>query len=297
MWFFCQIHFITFKKNENRCICSMSTDADDGSQQTIRLKPHFSRNLGQYLIADYWWHLIFDAWSLDISRILVAVQDALLSLLTVQFANNLLTVQFAYDLLTRGICPRHQQSLSRVSSSQSLLEQLLSSNQLLLSAAAAGPTINSCNNWFYICSTSLVHNCWTNCFCLLLYQPTTDFTSALCQTNFSGSQLLNQLLLNLLLYHQPLFQLPSADADALPTASLYQASSADADAEPSMRADTQGIEIKIWAEHLEVLTSCWTTRHLAALIHRVKNVQFDYKSVTGGTIARCLATRSTPHLW
>ena len=48
------------------------------------------------------------------------------------------------------------------------------------------------------------------------------------------------------------------------------------------------------AKHLEVLTSCWTT--LAALIHRVKNVQFHYKSVTGGTSARCLATPSTPFL-
>ena len=86
-----------------------------------------------------------------------------------------------------------------------------------------------------------------------------------------------------------LYQASSADADAdpLPTVSA-QASSADADAEPSMRADTQGIEIKIWAKHLEVLTSCWTTRHLAALIHRVKNVQFDYKSVTGGTNHRPL---------
>ena len=51
---------------------------------------------------------------------------------------------------------------------------------------------------------------------------------------------------------------------------------------------------KEFEQHLEVLTSCWTTRHLAALIHRVKNVQFDYRSVTGGTIDRCLATPSDP---
>ena len=76
--------------------------------------------------------------------------------------------------------------------------------------------------------------------------------------------------------------------------SLYQASSADTDAELSMRADTQGIEKRIWAASWGSHELLDHPRHLAALIHRVKNVQFDYRSVTGGTIDRCLATPSDP---
>ena len=107
---------------------------------------------------------------------------------------------------------------------QSLLKQLLSFTNQLHFHLLYQPWY-SCTNWFYI--SALLY--------LLLWFTAVVPTAPLSVVQNIICCYLYQLWSNAVPYQPP----------------VYQASSADTDAAPSMRADTQRIEIKIWAVSLQ----------------------------------------------